>query len=131
MLKRIILALSLLTVATTIAVAVPVGVVKKQADPTKKMATVAGSGLDASLLSSTPMPDGSAQIVLAYKNGGGRQFTSRWLSVPANRSNPIVDQNGIVVSATVPSALGTAIDSYNTQLQSLLTTAAAAGKLDL
>jgi hypothetical protein len=127
--RSLILASLLLLVGT--ALAVPVHVAQPKRDPRVRMATVAGSGLDASLQRVEVAPDGSAVIILAYKNGAGQAFSTRTLQVPANRSNPIMDNRGQQVSATVPAALGNAIDSFNTQLNSMLATAASAGKLDL
>ncbi len=128
--KNLIVALSLLLVGA-VASAVPVGVTRKPADPRKLSATVAGSGLDASVQSVQVKSDGSAIIVLVYSNGAGQAFTTRSLHVPANRTNPILDNRGQQVSATVPAAIGNAIDAFNAQLSSMAASAAAAGKLDL
>lgn len=125
-----VLALSIALICAA-AHAVPVNVAKPVRDPKKLAATVAGSGLDASITMVQVNPDGSATIQLAYKNAAGRIFTQRSLNVPLLRSSPITDNSGVTVNAIVPAALGNAIDAFNAQLSSMLATAAAAAKLDL
>jgi hypothetical protein len=74
--------------------------------------------------------DGSALIMLAYQLPSG-STTGRVLFVPANASLPIVDSNSNQVSATVPAALANAISTFASQIDSMIATAAAGGKINL
>lgn len=94
------------------------------------MANVSGGTLTVVLASCNVLLDGSAQINLRYTTAGERTL-SRSLNVPANRTRAITDDSGRTVSNTVPNGLATAIDAFVTQLDGLVATGAAAGKLDL
>jgi hypothetical protein len=76
--------------------------------------------------------DDSFAIVLKYTNTAtGKDVVTRIITIPANHSSPIFDQNGTQVAASTPGAMGTAIDTFLTQVDSLMTSGAAGGKLDL
>jgi predicted nuclease with RNAse H fold len=72
--------------------------------------------------------NGSAVINTSYTNGN-RRVVGRTFHIPANRSQPITDDGGSTVSASVPAALGNAIDTFNTSVNTVLNGAGAA--LDL
>lgn len=76
--------------------------------------------------------DGSFVAVYRYTNTAtGKTRMMRTITVPANHASPIVDQDQTQLSAQVPAALGTGIDTFNTQMDSMETTAAGSGKFDL
>jgi hypothetical protein len=130
---RIIIAVIVLALGLS-ARATPVGV-KKKAAPVSKAgrlaapATAVGLDVTAELISVSS--DGSARIGLRYVNGVGVQVVTRQIIVPADRTKPVVDSNGVVLSATVPTALGNALDAFKSQVHTMVDNAASTGKLDL
>lgn len=91
--------------------------------------TTNGGAFTVTLVHCDVNADGSATVVLRYTSATGHDRGVRALQVPV--AGAIVDPDGGVVSATVPAALTTDINTFLTQLNSLLSTAATGGKLDL
>ena len=74
--------------------------------------------------------DGSASVALLYTNGNGQTVILRTLYVD-NAGAHVTDDHGNTITTPAPAALVSAITSFNTQLSSLVSTGAAAGKLNL
>lgn len=94
-------------------------------------ATATGGTLTVARQTITINPDESMQLVLLYSNAGGLGVSLRTLTIPANQANPITDQFGNQISASVPSSLGTAITSFLSQMDATIGAGATAGKLNL
>ena len=75
--------------------------------------------------------DGATRLSLQYVGASGHVITERQLSIPADATQPITDQFGTHVTATVPSALANAITAFLSALDSEIAMGAGAGKLDL
>jgi hypothetical protein len=95
-------------------------------------ASVNGGTFQAKRIGMTFNQDDSFSIVLQYTNAGsGKNVVTRIITIPADHSQPIKDQNGTQVAATTPGPMATAIDSFLAQVDSLMTSGASGGKLDL
>lgn len=75
--------------------------------------------------------NGETTLILGHKTQAGRELTTRTIIVPAKRTDPVSDSFGAQVTASVPAALGSAIDEFLTRIDAMIATASAAGKLDL
>jgi hypothetical protein len=76
-------------------------------------------------------PSGRTEIAIEYRNAAGDPIARRILSVPADRTKPIVDNRGNQISATVPAGLANAIESFVAQVDTAIANASVSGKLDL
>lgn len=94
------------------------------------MATVNGGTLTISRDSVNVYADGSADIHLFYANAGGTKIHVRVLRVAADGSS-VVDNYGNVIAAPAPASLMNAISSFTGTLDTLITSGAAANKLNL
>jgi hypothetical protein len=74
---------------------------------------------------------GETMLILQHRTQAGRELSARTIIIPADRSKPVVDSFGAQLAATVPAALGNAIDEFVTRIDSMIATANAGGKLDL
>jgi 3-oxoacyl-[acyl-carrier-protein] synthase III len=95
------------------------------------MATVNGGAFTVSRGPVTIYPDGSTTLVLNYVGANSVTVHSRVVFIPANAANPIVDQYGNQIAATVPAALATATTSYASQLDTTIGNGATGGKLNM
>lgn len=95
------------------------------------MATAQGGTLTIVKTAVHVRPAGDAMISLEYRNAAGVMVLRRNVHVPADRTKPIVDNQGTQLSAQVPAGLANAIDAFNAQVDTTITNAANAGKLDL
>lgn len=75
-------------------------------------------------------PSGNLSLVLNYSNASGGQVFARMLTVPINCSSAITDQYGNVVNTTVPAGLCSSISTFISNMDSTITSAAGAGKLN-
>jgi hypothetical protein len=89
-----------------------------------------GGAFTATRLGMTFNEDGSFMVVLRYKNAAAKDVVSRVINVPAG-GGAITDQFGVQVAASTPGALTTALNAFITQIDAMLTSGAAGGKLDL
>lgn len=95
------------------------------------MAATVGSGtLTVSRAGMTFDSSGNLSLVLNYFNASGSQVFTRILTIPANCANPVTDQYGNVVNATVPAGLCSSITTFVSNVDSTVTSAAGAGKLN-
>jgi hypothetical protein len=95
------------------------------------MATTTVGNFTVTRLEVTIRSDQSTSIWLQYTNGAGALVATRNVTVDPAGVSPVVDQNGTVLAATPPAALVTAISTFKTQIDSLISSAATAGKLNL
>jgi hypothetical protein len=99
--------------------------------PGKFGAGITGSGLSVVRTQATVNGDGSTVLVLEYDNAAGNALFHRVITIPANQASPIIDASGNVINSTVPAGLASAITTFATQLDSTISSAAGAGKLNL
>lgn len=71
---------------------------------------------------------GGCIVRLLYTSNGKPRFNR---TVIIQAGGAIVDQEGNVISSTVPPALATAISTFTSQIDTQISNAAAGGKLDL
>lgn len=74
--------------------------------------------------------DGSAMFSLKYTNGNSQNVVNRTLYVDAAGVS-VLDDRQAAIATPAPAALVSAIANFNTIVGSLVTTAAASGKLNL
>lgn len=94
-------------------------------------ASTSSGTLSVTRAQSCTLLDGSATVTLNYTNASNTVVVTRTISFPANRTNAVTDQFGNVIAATVPAATATAIDSFGSNLDTQIGSAATAGKLNL
>jgi hypothetical protein len=96
------------------------------------MATTNAGAFNVARAELTLNADSSAIVVLSYTSvATGAIVVRRILTIPADHTKAITDQNGAVVAASVPAGLATTLDNIATNLDTTISNGATGNKLNL